>query len=197
LFEEAANGEWLQVAELTADFPHSFDHLGFSVSLDGDTALLGATGVGDRADGTGEGAAYIFRKGSSGIWNQVTILSAEDIAYFDYFGFSVSMSGDLALVGASGPSYIGSGVGSKSFLYRENELGEWQLLSGFTASDTTMHDAFGYAVSLSGSRLVVGASNDNSRGSAYVFRVPEPSSSFLAISNAAWIMTLRRRGKRS
>jgi VCBS repeat-containing protein len=98
---------WGQVAKLTADDGGDGDHFGYSVSVSGDTAVVGA----NKADIGGnyyQGAAYVFyrRLGGSDAWGQVAKLTAADGARGDWFGISVSVSGDTAIVGAyaAGPA---------------------------------------------------------------------------------------------
>ena len=73
---------------------------GYSVSISGDRAIVGA----DREDTGGDnaGAAYVFERDAGGTWNEVQKLQASDIEAEDFFGESVSISGDRALVGAWG-----------------------------------------------------------------------------------------------
>src|SRR5213595_475813 len=68
------------------------DRFGGSVSVDGDTAMVGADGD-DTSAGTDAGSAYTFvRSGTT--WIQQAKLTASDGAPSDFFGFSVSVSGD-------------------------------------------------------------------------------------------------------
>ena len=60
---------------------------GYSVSLDGDTALIGAYGVG------GAGAAFIFSKQADGSWTQTATLDSADSEEKDQFGCSVALQG--------------------------------------------------------------------------------------------------------
>ncbi len=83
--------------KLTAFDGASGDLFGFSVSISGDTAIVGARS--DRVDGLSSGSAYVFER-SGGIWMQKAKLTAFDGASGDNFGGSVSISGDTAIVGA-------------------------------------------------------------------------------------------------
>jgi hypothetical protein len=74
-----------------------FDYYGDSVALDGDTALVGAWL--HTADVAGQGAVYVFvRTGTT--WAVQARLTASDGVYFDQFGWSVALSGDVAVIGA-------------------------------------------------------------------------------------------------
>src|SRR5689334_4293957 len=83
-----------QRSQLLASDRDSADLFGFSSDIDGDTAVIGALGK----DGY-TGAAYVFVR-SGGTWTEQAKLAASDGAPGDYFGRSVSISGDTVLVGA-------------------------------------------------------------------------------------------------
>jgi len=107
IFERDSGGSWSEVAKLLASDAVASDDFGFSVSISGDRAIVGADRVAISA-----GAAYIFERDLSGIWNEVAKLSASDAASADHFGFSVSTSGDRVLIGAWGDDDAGFDSGS-------------------------------------------------------------------------------------
>ncbi|KAL7447946.1 hypothetical protein ACHAXS_000113, partial [Conticribra weissflogii] len=76
-----------------------YDHLGYSVAISGDTALLGA--YRDDDNGSDSGSAYVFVRNGTG-WVQMAKLVADDGAAGDRFGRSVAIMDDTALVGALG-----------------------------------------------------------------------------------------------
>jgi len=89
--------------------PDIGDQFGTSVSISGDTAIVGA----DFDDGVGidSGSAYVFvRSGTT--WIQQAKLIALDAAAFDQFGTSVSISGDTAIIGAAFDDGVGIDSGS-------------------------------------------------------------------------------------
>ena len=90
-----------QTAKLTASDGAEGDYFGVSVSISGDTVVVGANGDDDNGDTSG--SAYVFVKPSAG-WSNMTQtakLTASDGVEGDYFGYSVSVSGDTVVVGAS------------------------------------------------------------------------------------------------
>src|SRR5207244_2622086 len=91
-----AGGVWTQQAKLTASDGAVGDVFGYNVALSGDTALVGA-----RNANAQQGAAYVFTR-SGGVWTQQQKLTAGDGVAQDHFGRGVALSGDTALVGASG-----------------------------------------------------------------------------------------------
>jgi hypothetical protein len=93
------------------------DGFGTAVSISGDVALVGAPNN-TNANGTGAGAAYVYRR-IGGIWSEEVKLIASDGATGDHFGNAVAIDGDLALVGAyAGPFGAGSSNIGCVYAYR-------------------------------------------------------------------------------
>ncbi|MDC3960907.1 FG-GAP repeat protein [Polyangium jinanense] len=90
---------WTQQAKLLPSDGAADHHFGFSVALADDTALVGA--YGDDDQGSFSGSAYVFVR-SGAVWTQQAKLLPSDGATSDFFGRSVALSGDTALVGAEG-----------------------------------------------------------------------------------------------
>lgn len=180
VFERDASDTWNEVARLADVEGVEGDVFGCSVSVSGNRVLIGAEGDEQLAQRSGSpnvfervgGSAFVFERESSGAWSQVAKLSAGDIADFDRFGFSVSISGDRALVGAPDVriSPLDDVSGGAAYLFERDTDGNWIKVQKFTASDGAPDDAFGVSVSIFGEYAVVGArKDDNCRGSAYVF----------------------------
>jgi hypothetical protein len=138
------------------------------VSISGDTAIVGAQNEDEK--GTNSGSAYIFER-VGGSWSEKIKLTASDGVDFDSFGFSVSISGDAAIVGAYREDEKGLDSGSAYIFERIG--GSWSEVMKLTASDGGDGDYFGYSVSISGDRAIVGAYFDDEKGSdagsAYIF----------------------------
>jgi hypothetical protein len=86
---------WTQQAKLTASDGAASDFFGYSVTIAKSTAVVGAP------DNLGTGAAYIFT-GSGSAWTQKAKLTAPGSPGNDFFGYSVTLSGTTAVVGAYG-----------------------------------------------------------------------------------------------
>ncbi|MCK4341950.1 MAG: hypothetical protein KAY37_09535 [Phycisphaerae bacterium] len=161
---------WVQEQKLQASGGQGWDEFGWSVSLSGDVALIGAFGDDDK--GTTSGSAYVFRYNGSS-WIQEQKLLASDGAANDRFGDSVAVWGDVALIGAYGDDDNGSSSGS-AYVFRYNGS-NWAEEQKLTASDAAGEDQFGLQfVAISGEAALIGArgndDNGSSSGSAYVFR---------------------------
>jgi FG-GAP repeat protein/putative Ig domain-containing protein len=158
---------WAQQQKLTASDGASSDLAGTSVAFFGDTALIGAPGYGT---GTGTGRAYVFAP-ADGRWAEQQELTPSDGAAGDEFGFAVAISGDTALVGAVGDDDLGPSSGSVQVFARSG--GSWEFVQKLVAADGAAGDRFGTAVAVSGDVALVGAEDDDDRGtwsgSCYVF----------------------------
>jgi hypothetical protein len=144
------------LAQMRGSDTASSDNFGYSVSLSGDEAIVGAPGHGG-------GRAYIFTRTGSR-WQQAAELQGSDTAVGDQFGFSVWVTGDIAAVGA--PGRVGGG---RVYIFT-GDSGRWRLTEEIRGSDTVANDQFGSSLAISGATLVVTAPGRNSgTGEAYVF----------------------------
>jgi hypothetical protein len=90
-------GVWAQKAKLQANDSAASDQFGNSVSVSGETVLVGAPQHSVGAD-IGAGAAYAFTA-ELGRWNLVAEVSASDVPGGD-FGWSVAMQNGALVIGA-------------------------------------------------------------------------------------------------
>src|SRR5262249_48357223 len=150
---------WIEQQKLTASDAAKVDQFGVSVSVDGDTAVVGAN-----AKNSSLGAAYVFiRSGST--WTEQQELTASDAANGGQFGVSVAVKGDAAIIGAHTKNSV---KGAVYVFPRSGTI--WTEQQALTASDAANQDFFGISVSLDGDTAVIGAIGKNSnRGAAYVF----------------------------
>ena len=106
---------------------------------------------------------------------EVAKLVADDGATNDFFGFSVALSGDTAVIGAFRDSDDVKGVDSGSAYVFARSGTYWSQQAKLTATDGAANDTFGGNVALSGDTTVIGALGDDDdvngvdSGSAYVF----------------------------
>jgi hypothetical protein len=159
---------WIQVAKLTASDTRLGLQFGRSVSISGDTVIVGA--VGDNEQGEFTGAAYIFERhrGGENAWGEVKKLRATGAARGDVFGYSVSISGDTAIVGAPQDQAPFPARAGFVHVFERNhpDIGEWGEVARLTASDGASRHQFGHSVAISGNTIIVGALGG---GAAYIF----------------------------
>ena len=173
--DQGGTDNWGEVKKLTASDAAAEDEFGRSVSISGDYAIISAYAKSD--NGSFSGSAYIYQKDQGGTdnWGEVKKLNASDAAAFDYFGWSVSISGDYAIVGADGNDDNGSNSGS-AYIYQKDQGGtdNWGEVKKLNASDAAASDYFGWSVSISGDYAIVGAylndDNASNSGSAYFYQ---------------------------
>lgn len=153
---------WDEIIKLSASNGASGDSFGYeSVSIDGNKAI-----VGSGAKNSSTGSVYVFEL-SGGTWSETAILTASNGVAGDFFGRSISLSGDKILVGADGKN---SSEGS-AYVF-ELSGGTWSQTAILTASNGLADDRFGYAVSINGDKTIVGAFGKTSNtGSAYIFEL--------------------------
>jgi len=165
---------WSQQAKIQASDAEASDQFGSSVSIsdDGNTAIIGAQYEDTTA--TDAGAAYIFTR-SGTTWSQQAKIQASDAETNDYFGFSVSISGDgdTAIVSAYLEDTSGTSAGSAYIFTRSGTT--WSQQAKIQASDAAANDYFGWAVSISddGNTAIIGAWREDTTatdaGAAYIF----------------------------
>ena len=121
------------------------------------------------------GSAYVFERNQGGVdnWGEMKKLLAGDRAVGDWFGLTVGVSGDRAIVGASRDDDQGGDSGS-AYVFEQNQGGvsNWGQVQKLTASDGAAQAAFGISVAISADTIVVGSQLIVVTGSAYVFGVP-------------------------
>ncbi|UZR27136.1 FG-GAP repeat protein [Methylococcus mesophilus] len=147
-------------------------YFGVSVALSGDTALVGAFMATSGGFGNA-GQAYVYAR-SGGAWTQQQILYASDRAAGAYFGVSVAVSGDTALVGAYQATSGGIPGAGKAYVFTRSGSTWSQQGAPLYASDRAANAYFGGSAALSGDTALVGAPGATSggfgqAGQAYVF----------------------------
>jgi hypothetical protein len=149
--------EWPLEVVLTASDGQPGDHFGQTVSIDDDRLLVGAPLVGPN-----QGAAYVFRRDDA-MWIEEAKLTDPKGEAGDVFGWSVALSGDVALIGGHGNNQIKGAA----FVFRRVE-GEWVLEQELSAwDDPTFQVRFGWSVAVAGNVAAVGAPANI--GAVYVF----------------------------
>ncbi|MFK8012905.1 MAG: FG-GAP repeat protein [Marinicellaceae bacterium] len=153
------NNVWVQQQQILPDESAEFDAFSSSISLFGNRALVGAHL--DDENGTDSGSAYIFDFDGSH-WILTQKLFANDGQEGDYFGQNVSLFEGRALIGSQSDSINGNRTGS-AYLFNLIE-GEWLQIQKINDTDGQFEDEFGGKVSLSNDHALIGAINDNDRG---------------------------------
>jgi len=160
--------DWSQAQRLTAtdggdaDLLNNLgDQFGFSVSINGGSAIFGAPGkdIGSKID---QGAAYVFAR-QSGTWAEQQRLTPNDGARQDGFGWAVGINNRMAILSNAITPYI----------FKRDGTG-WVQRQKLTRSDVTRYDGFGLSVGVSSTTAIAGApfhkvGENISQGAAYLY----------------------------
>lgn len=182
VFHRTDEDTWDSGTKLVAHDAYKGDQFADSVALNGDYAIVGAP-YEDGGDGDptiNAGAAYVFFRTVGNTWDSGTKLVAHDAQAYDWFGSSVAVSGDYAIVGAvaedggEGDPLEGAGA---AYVFRRTSENTWDSGAKIVARDGQEHEVFGVAVALSGDHAVVGAQSTDvgdsdqlkRTGAAYLF----------------------------
>ena len=186
VFVRTGGVTWSQQAYLKASNTGKFDIFGGSVSIAGDTVVVGAaredsiaTGVdGNQGDNSAaeSGAAYVFVRDGAGHWSQNAYLKASNTGGGDLFGNSVAISGDSVVIGALREESNATGVNGEqdddsatqagaAYVFVRDVAGHWAQQAYLKASNTDAGDLFGESAAVAGDIVVVGARGEGSSAS--------------------------------
>jgi len=170
--------------EHTLDNPNAYntsadDHFGRSVAIDGNYAIVGARQE-DDAGGPNSGKAYIYNTTTGALLHTLDNPNAYSTSNSDEFGNSVAISGNYAIVGATGEDDAGGTSSGKAYIYNATTGALLHTLDNPNAYDTSAGDRFGISVAISGNRAIVSAyfeddAGGTSSGKAYIFNVTNGS----------------------
>jgi hypothetical protein len=178
VYDFVCNGTNCVRAQRLSPGPINNLHLGASLAILNNTALVGAPG-----NGTVTGRVYVYRL-AGGTWTLSQTLAGSDTVLGDLFGSSVALGGKQAVIGASGAAN-----GGKAYLFGLNLPGtSYSQLDQLFGSNTAAGDAYGTSITLGGGEAVVGApfatnptgTNDQD-GGAYAYKTAKTS--ITAINN--------------
>ena len=174
---------WVEEAKLFASDASSEDVFGWSVSINNDRFVSGASGVNDL--GVDPGKAYVFRLDDNGspsdftddFWVEEAKLIASDRAPLDRFGRAVAIDGEDIVIGAQLDDDLGNASGS-AYLFRRDDNGTpsdptddlWVEVAKLLASDGAAGEIFGTGVGVDDGVAIVGTYRYNS---AYLFGVDD------------------------
>ena len=181
IFKRNSGAEtWVQKAYLKKESNIGNNNLfGRSVEMSGDYAIVGANGEDSYA-----GAAYIFKTSDSGeTWTQKVYLKPSNISSYNtytYFGTSVAISGDNAIVGASNEDSTNNNSGA-AYIFKTSDSGETWTQKVYLKASPIGSDYFGGSVAISGDNTIVGATYEASNS------INDPNNNSAAASGAAYI----------
>jgi len=169
VYERGSDNKWKLVQKITASDRSQGANFGWSVAISGNTIVVGAAyerfDATGRNEATNEGAAYVFERGSDGVWKQTQkLLSSDRDTGYDYFGTSVGIDGNIIVVGAPGHSrdsterqegYVGDAGAVFVFEKRGNN---WRRTYKLIAHDRQPGgDNTGNSVAINGNYVIAGS----------------------------------------
>jgi hypothetical protein len=161
------NGNWIQRDKLEPSDGVGGDKFGLEMSVNRDTFLIAASG--DYTNGIRAGSAYIFERDGCNI-SEVTKLVPSDGFTDQGFGIEVSVSGDIAVIGAFSDKDFGSQSGAV-YVYKR-DAGSWSEAGKIYPDDIAASYRFGYFTKVKNDTLLVGALLDL-YGKVYMFDLEE------------------------
>ena len=103
------SGVWNEQAKLTASNGFTTNKFGWSITIEGDTAVAGA--VGDSSKGRDTGSVYVYKRSGTS-WTEEAYLTATGAAIEQKLGISVSLSGHDLVAGSPGDFQKGTDTGA-------------------------------------------------------------------------------------
>ena len=157
------SSRWIPETTLTSPTP-SGDAFGSSVTVDGDTILIGAPDDSELALDAGAAYAFSFE---GGVWQRTKLLAPDGLKR-DRFGVAVALDGDRAAISAPLDDNLNGRNAGSVYLF-ERAGSSWAFTRKLRASDGERDDFFGRLVALSGDTLAVRAQDGFYNGKIYVF----------------------------
>jgi hypothetical protein len=172
IFQRTIGNNWNLGVKITDPIGASYDHFGSSVAISGDYVIVGSPDA-DQGGDNYAGAAVIFnRQVADGPWTPNTKKFSPYPQAESFFGCSVGISGDYAIVGAYGDDEAGDRAGAAYIFMREGA--DWIDVYQLVASDAQVNDGFGFSVAIDGDFAIVGApwedSGGDGAGAVYIFK---------------------------
>ena len=161
MFTRSLDGSnnWTMFKRLAAPDSHANDQFGTSVTISGDTIVVGAPFT----DGKGldAGSVYIYQQNQGGAnqWGFVKEFSPADGSANDSFGSIVVLSNNLLIASSPGATIFGVIGAGAAYIFDRNQGGanQWGQVKKMTEPGTTGSHAFARALAVSGDVLAVGA----------------------------------------
>lgn len=157
---------WTETHRLFAPDGEPNEFFGVAIDTEGSHLVIGA--LFDDDGGTSVGSAYIFDNTGFAGWGFRGKLLASDGAPNDFFGVSVAIDGDTAIIGSEGDDDNGQFSGS-AYVFSRNAAGDWNETAKLLAPDGFTNDDFGFAVAVEGTTVDVAARAHQSAGAVYRF----------------------------
>ncbi|XMO87071.1 T9SS type A sorting domain-containing protein [Algibacter sp. AS12] len=175
VFELDSGGTWNEVQKIVASDRAAFDYFGqLAISVNGNYIAIGSYGEDEDENGMNvipsAGSAYIFERGTNGIWSETQKIVASDRSQGVFFGWSIGVNGNHVVVGSNQDNEFRGAA----YTFERNANGIWNQTQKLIASNAFPGDRFGQDVDIDGNRIVVGShlkdiGSQGDDGAAYIF----------------------------
>ena len=176
---------WVFVQKLTDPTGAAYDYFGYSVSVSGNYAVVGAY----RDDNPGAidgGSASIYQYDGSS-WLFMQTITDNTGAADDNFGWSAAVSGNYIIVGSPRDD-VGAKVNQGSISFFKYDGASWVLMEKKTDPFGEANDNFGYSVSVSGTKAIVGAYLDDEKNFMGILYTDMGSASIYSTNGDNWTL---------
>ncbi|HAS45778.1 MAG TPA: hypothetical protein DCS93_35180 [Microscillaceae bacterium] len=148
------NHQWQQTNKLLASDARQRDSFGWSVAIAEQKIIIGAPQMRFRS-----GKVYVFKHQRLSQWTEQAILTHPDAYPNDFFGFSVALSKNQAVIGAARAKFEYSPdfwrIGGAAYVF-QNKGDLWRLQDKLVPTEYVANGQFGWSVAIAGNFIAVG-----------------------------------------
>jgi len=153
------------IGKITGSAATGNDKFGSVVSISGDFVTVGSPKT-DEDGGTDNGLAYLYHINSDTNITEEDVLSSPNSVDYNNFGLDISMDLNYIVIG----SHKDKNSKGYAYLFYINDGLQANSVADINATDGTNGDDFSSSVSIDGDYIVIGAPNNDTNGSVYVFK---------------------------
>jgi len=156
---ENDQGLWNLAAKLKPDDGMPGDAFGYRIEGDEDRLIISGYGTDDET-----GSVYIFDKDND--WDQEARIYSDDLNQGDWFGSSLSLEGDRAIIGAR--NHYGTAASSGAVFIFESDGTDWVQTNKILDNNAQDAGYLGCGLAHENNKLVIGGFQyDNYTGAAF------------------------------
>ncbi len=174
LTQNQANLNFNSLLSSTTDYPFLQTANIFGSSFPGSQKMGSGVAISDEVLVVGaplNNRAYVYTLDGSGAWNLEAILSPSELTSNDYFGFSVGVHKNNIIVGNPDNGHVSPANPGSAYIFSRDKGGtnNWGLVKKLNAPNGFTMSQFGWSVSFTNSKVVVGSPDTDGTGAAYIY----------------------------
>lgn len=160
VFEREAK-KWTQKAELLGVHTGSYDQLGTAVTMGGDTVVVGSPF--EDWKGSYAGAAFVFKRNTTGVWTETQLLAPAGVSSSDQFGFAMDLVGDRLVISAPFDGIKGVDSGTL-YVFERPAGGDFVVKTTLVVPSVLTGRGLGERVVMRGDWILAGAPGEPTKG---------------------------------